>query len=152
MLFNKKTVPPIEPLKREKLSQQSLDNFAQKYAADNGSILYTLQSGDKIHVSGSSIISSKGGLEHFLYLLGQTAPYHMTAQPTYPLKYMAYIVDENKKLIPWCTNSTALSQFVTIGHSLGYIPLKKDDNQNTVVERFPTVKPIIHRERTHTDD
>lgn len=44
----------------------------------------------------------------------------MEERPTYPLKHMAYIVDE--KIVPWCTKSTALRQFVTIGHSIRYIP------------------------------
>lgn len=36
-----------ESFQKEKLNQQALDNFMLKHAADRGSILYSLKSGEK---------------------------------------------------------------------------------------------------------
>lgn len=132
-----------ETFPKEKLSQQALDNFAKRYIHPKGIITYTLQSGEQIKVSAIDPIESK----HFEYLLGQIAPYHIPEQKSFPLKYAAYILDENKKLVPWCTDPKVLSQFVTFGQAFGLIALEKDSTGKITFGRNPDTKPV-----THTDD
>lgn len=151
-MFNKKITPPTQPFKKAKISPTAVDNFAQNHISDNGSIPYVFQSGKAVKLSGTSIILSSNGIEHYKYLLGQTAPYHIQKQTTFPLKYIAYTLDENGKLVPWCTNSKVMSQFVTIGQALGYVIIQKGPNNELTIERVPGVEPVTHTERTHTDD
>lgn len=88
----------------------------------------------------------------FDYFLGQTMPFHQTeSHDNIPVSHLAYIMDANGKPHPWTTDTKVLMNFVLIGNKLGVIPLQKNNNQLTFT-KSPSIKPITHRERTHTDD
>lgn len=94
-----------------------------------------------------------GAIEEFKYLLAQTYPYHTYTLPTqsFPISEFAFIMDEKQGKHTWTRDSKVLSQFVTIGNKLGYIPMHKQDK--TITSRIlQNLKPVTHRERTHTDD
>ena len=150
MLFNNK---PKQLFRKEQLSPLAVDHFVEHYPSSQGSFQYVLQSGKIVPFNAAQIFNTNGAREHFAYLLGQTYPYHDSNMlKKFPISQLAFVLDENKKTIPWTTNPKVLSQFITIAQLLGYLELQKDENNNLFFHTVPSVKPIIHKERTHTDD
>lgn len=160
MFFNKKKTKsesvPTATFRPSKLNQESLDNFVKKYQSesDPNRIPYITKDGKKICFALSTVLfDTPGAIEEFKYLLAQTYPYHTYTSPTqsFPISEFAFIMDEKQGKQTWTRDSKVLSQFVTIGNKLGYIPMQKQDKAITSCI-LQNLKPVTHRERTHTDD
>ena len=137
-----------------KLSVAAVERFFQRCADRSRDCknenadwqFYTLQSGQTIKYLTSSYVLFEGLFE-YLYLLAQTAPYHIPNRLSFPLKYMAYTVNETDgKLVPWSTNSKLISAFVKVGSDNGVIFLLKTGEGGMTVGLCPSLIPVTHKE------
>lgn len=115
-----------------------------------------MQSGEPVIFSASKTANHPEAIQHFMYLLGQTIPYHRpndSRNMMFSLKDILFVPDEKGNPVPWTTDKRVVTQFVQVGQKLSLLtknPYSKPDQP--VYMRLSTVKPITHRERTHTDD
>lgn len=138
-----------------KLSVSAVESYLLRLAERDADItndkldwqFYTLQSGQTIkYLTSTASIYHNLKLE-YLYLLAQTAPYHIPNRLSFPLKYMAYIVNETDgKLVPWSTNSKLISAFVKVGSDNGVIFLLKTGEGGMTVGLCPSLIPVTHKE------
>lgn len=168
MLFNKNkktnnTIPvPPAQFKREKLSAESLDHYAEAYQEKDATKMkgrifdYTKLDGTQIKIPDSKIFTEdETALTHFEYLLGQTLPYHQPNDPkhlSFYLKDLMYIVDKNGKPAMWTDKKTHIVQFIRLAEFqdlLSISDLGKYDPKNPRYNRMPGIKPVIHEEKEH---
>ena len=143
--------------KKERLSTDALDHFAEAYAIDskntnNASIPYILKNGQQIGIDLVKIDlnPTRTPREHFKYLFGQTLPFHK-ADDTFTLKDLMYIVDKTGKPIPWSNDKIAFVQFMKLADELGYLivldELTKDPKNPVLSTPIGAIKPIIHEDK-----
>lgn len=148
--------------KKERLSAEALDHFAETYEEKDPSKLgrmsfnYTKLDGTQIKISDSVYFSTdRKAKKHFEYLLSQTLPYH---QPDdiqhlwFYLRDLMYIVDEKGKQIMWTTQKTHLVQFVKLAEYQNLLflsDLGKQDPKNPRYTRIPHLTPVTHIEEEH---
>lgn len=117
--------------RKEKLSADALDHFAERYMLteeyidDTAALPYVMQNGKEIKISEkrASMEGRKTFEEHFKYLLAQTLPYHQPKDfkhSEYHRKDLLFIVDENGKAIPWTRDKKAIVQFTKIAEHFGF--------------------------------
>lgn len=164
MFFNKKETPKKKnnikfatSFKKEKLSVEALDHFAEAYAIDadnpdDPASPYVLKNGNQISIDSFKVTQNPNNiaLQHFEYLLGQTLPYHQE-NPMYYTKDLLFILNRDGKPIPWTNDKKAFVQFLQMADEYGYImPINssKSDPKNPILGKAD-VKPVIHSEKEH---
>ena len=91
--------------------------------------------------------------QEIMYFLGQTLPFHQTNQlDGVFIANLAFIMDENQQPRSWTTNPADVTILTNIAWQLGLIQNIQKTDKGLTFRKFPGIKPIVHRERTHTDD
>lgn len=70
---------------------------------------------------------------------------------TCPVEELIFIMDENKKPVPWTKNPKDFSQLIQLAHETAALMAINRPNGQMEVTINRLIKPVIHKERS-TDD